>query len=284
MGSPTARIDLSRIVPSAVGIAVLTLVAAVMVLPFLWIFQAAFAASDALLYQIPPRLFPADSTTANFGDVFNLVPFGTFILNSLIVAGAITFGQLVACSTAAYAFARMDFKGRRALFAVLLASLLVPFQVTIVPLFLLIRGIGAYNTLPALILPALVSAFGVFLLRQHFLSIPIELDEAAEIDGADRWTIFTRVVLPLSKPALATLGILTFTYWWNDVFTPLIMISDTDKQTLPVGLILLAGRYNTGSLGDIAAGITMAVVPAMIVFLIFQRYIVKSITSTGLKF
>lgn len=284
VAASTARDALDRIGAPAIGFLILGLVAVVMLVPFAWILQAAFAASDAEIYRLPPRLFPAESTTANFGDVFTLVPFARFVLNSLIVAGAITVGQLITCSTAAYAFARLKFRGRQALFAVLLASMLIPLQVTIVPLFLLMRGIGVYNTQAALILPPLVSAFGVFLLRQHFLSIPIELEEAAEMDGASRFTIFTRVVLPLSRPALATLGILTFTYWWNDILMPLVMISDTELQTLPVGLIIIAGRFATGSLGDIAAAITMGVLPVMVVFLIAQRHIVKSIASSGLKF
>jgi len=160
---------------------------------------------------------------------------------------------------------------------------MIPIQVTIVPLFLVLSKIGLTNTLWALILPSIFSAFGIFLLRQHFLALPRELEEAATIDGAGHLRTFTRIVLPLSGPSLATLGILCFTYWWNDLLLPLVMINDTNKQTIPVGLVLLAGRFSTGSLGTIAAGIAMAIVPVLVVFIAAQRYIVQSIASSGLK-
>jgi multiple sugar transport system permease protein len=191
--------------------------------------------------------------------------------------------QLVTCSTAAYAFARLRFRGRSVLFALMLASLMIPLQVTMVPLFLMMRELDLFNTLWALILPPTVNAFGVFLLRQHFLTIPHELEEAARIDGAGPFVTFFRVVLPLSGPSLATLAILAFTFWWNDLLMPLIMISDVEKQTLPVGLVVLAGRFSSGSLGTIAAGITVAIVPVLVVFVAAQRHIVQSVASSGLK-
>src|SRR5690606_29572175 len=160
-----------------------------------------------------------------------------------------------------------------------IGSLMVPIQVTIVPLFLVMSKLGLTNTLWSLILPGIFSAFGIFLLRQHFLTLPRELEEAAKIDGAGHLRTFGQVVLPLSGPALATLGILCFTYWWNDLLMPLVMINDPERQTLPVGLVLLAGRYSTGSLGTIAAGISMAVIPVLIVFIAAQRYVVASIAS-----
>jgi multiple sugar transport system permease protein len=228
-------------------------------------------------------LLPEEPTVDNFGKVFDQVPFGRFVMNSLIVAGSITLAQLFTCSTAAYAFARLRFRGRDVLFAVVIASMLIPVQVTIVPLFLVMANLGLTNTLWALILPPVFSAFGIFFLRQYLMSIPQELDEAATIDGAGHLQIYWRILLPLSGPALATLAILTFTYWWNDLLLPLVMINDTETQTLPVGLVLLAGRFSTGSLGMIAAGITMAVVPVLIVFVLAQRYIVQSIAASGLK-
>ncbi len=272
--------DQMRRVPTFLVLAVAALA---ITAPFLWILRGAFSASDAELYRLPPTLDPANLTTANFGKVAQQVPYFRFFLNSLIVSTGITVAQLVTCSTAGYAFARLRFRGRDALFAVVIGSLMIPIQVTIVPLFLVMSKIGLTNTLWSLIFPGVFSAFGIFLLRQHFLTLPRELEEAARIDGAGHLRTFVRVVLPLSGPSLATLGILCFTYWWNDLLLPLVMINDPDRETLPVGLVLLAGRYSTGSLGTIAAGITMAVVPVLVVFVAAQRYVVQSIASSGLK-
>jgi ABC-type glycerol-3-phosphate transport system permease component len=280
MTSPArASFVLQRVLTFAIlGIAALAIVA-----PFLWIFRGAISPTDAELYELPPTLFPADPTLDNFGKVTTQVPYFRFILNSVIVATSITAAQLITCSTAGYAFARLNFPGKNIAFAVVIGSLMIPIQVTIVPLFLVMSKLHLTNTLWSLILPGIFSAFGIFLLRQHFLSLPKELEEAAKIDGAGHARTFFEVMLPLSGPALATLGILTFTYWWNDLLLPLVMINDTESQTLPVGLVLLAGRFSTGSLGTIAAGITLAIIPVLIVFLIAQRYIVQSIASSGLK-
>jgi multiple sugar transport system permease protein len=268
---------------SALVLLVLVVAALAIAAPFIWIFRGALSPTDGELYRLPPTLFPDKPTLANFGKVFDKVPFGQFVVNSLIVSTTITVAQLVTCSTAAYAFARLRFRGRDLAFGVVIASLMIPIQVTIVPLFLVMANLGLTNTLWALILPPVFSAFGIFFLRQHFLSLPRELDEAATIDGAGHLRIFFNVLMPLSGPALATLGILTFTYWWNDLLMPLVMINDTRTQTLPVGLVLLAGRFSTGSLATIAAGITMAVLPVLVVFLALQRYIVQSISQSGLK-
>jgi multiple sugar transport system permease protein len=285
----TTRRRPTRIVtPGIVAARVLTFVvlgvaALGIVAPFVFIFRGAISPTDAQLYTLPPSLFVDGPTFANFGKVFAQVPFARFAGNSVIVAGSITIAQLITCSTAGYAFARLRFRGKNALFAVVIGSLMIPLQVTIVPLFLVMSKIGLTNTLWSLILPPVFSAFGIFLLRQHFLTIPKELEEAAKLDGAGHIRTFFQVMLPLSGPALATLGIITFTYWWNDLLLPLVMINDTGTQTLPVGLVLLAGRFSTGSLGTIAAGITMAIIPVLIVFVIAQRWIVQSIASSGLK-
>lgn len=279
--TPTSR--LGTVAQRVLTFAILIVAAIAIVAPFLWIFRGAISPNDAELYLLPPTLFPSEPTLANFGKVTEQVPYFRFILNSIIVAGSITLAQLITCSTAGYAFARLNFPGRGFAFALVIGSLMIPLQVTIVPLFLVMSRIGLTNTLWALILPGVFSAFGVFLLRQHFLSLPRELEEAAKIDGAGHARTFFQVILPLSGPALATLGILTFTYWWNDLLLPLVMIRDTETQTLPVGLVLLAGRFSTGSLGTIAAGITMAIIPVLVVFIIAQRYIVQSIASSGLK-
>ncbi|MCO8271703.1 carbohydrate ABC transporter permease [Actinoplanes sp. TRM 88003] len=274
---------MSRILSRVATFAILALAALAITAPFLWIFRGAFSGSDAELYKLPPTFDPANLTGDNFGQVTDQVPYFRFFANSIIVSTTVTVAQIVTCATAAYAFARLRFRGKGVLFAVVIGSLMIPIQVTIVPLFLVMSKLGLTNTLWSLILPGIFSGFGIFLLRQHFMALPYELEEAAKLDGAGHFRTFARVILPLSGPSIATLGILCFTYWWNDLLLPLVMISDTERQTLPVGLVLLAGRFSTGSLGTIAAGIAMAIVPVLIVFLAAQRYIVQSIASSGLK-
>jgi multiple sugar transport system permease protein len=256
--------------------------AAVMIAPFAWLIQVAFSAS-ARAYQLPPLFFPTSPTLNNFVNVFNEVPYLQFVRNSFFIAAFITAGQLITCPLAAYPFARLNFPGKNVLFIVLLATLMIPAQVTIVPLFILMRQIGLYNTPWAVIVPALISPFGVFLLRQYFMTIPTELEDAARIDGASYLTIFWRIIMPLSLPALMTLGIITFVFWWNEYFTPLVMIRDQALQVLPVGITLLQGRFSAGAVGNVAAGVTMAVIPVLVVFLLLQRNIIQSIASTGLK-
>jgi multiple sugar transport system permease protein len=263
-------------------VAILAIGAFIMIAPFAWIMQVAVS-SGPRAYQLPPLFFPESITFQNFANVFKDVPYLNFIRNSFFVAVTITIGQLITCPMAAYPFARLNFPGKNVLFIILLATLMIPVQVTIVPLFILMRQVGLYNTLWSVILPPLISPFGVFLLRQYFTTIPTELEDAARIDGASYITIFWRIIIPLSLPALMTLGIITFVFWWNEYFTPLVMIHDPALQVLPVGLTLLQGRYSAGAAGNVAAGVTMAVIPILIVFLILQRNIIKSIASTGLK-
>ena len=253
-----------------------------MIAPFVWIIQAAFG-ETAEVFSLPPTWFPSEPTLDNFSRVFEQVPFGLFMFNSLKVAGLITLGVLITASTAAFAFARLRFPGNNFLFVMLLSAMMIPVQATIVPLFIVLRELGLYNTHWALILPGLVNPFGVFLLRQHFMTIPSELIDAARVDGASWFTIYWRIFMPLSGPMLTTLAILTFVYWWNEFFIPLIMINRPELQVITVGLTIMQGRYGAGALGPIAAGVTMAVVPVLVVFLFLQRYIIKSVVTTGIK-
>ncbi len=256
--------------------------AILMIAPFLWIISAAFGKTTEV-FVLPPRWFPQNPSLENFESVFNQVPYGQFMLNSLKLAIVVTFGQLITCSMAAYAFARLDFPGKNILFLILISALMIPGQITIVPLFILVRNLGLYNTHTALILPGLINPFGVFLLRQYFITIPTELEDAARVDGANVFTIYWRIILPLAGPALTTLAILTFVGMWNSYFFPLIMINSPDLQVITVGLTLLRGQYGAGALGPIAAALTMAIVPVLIVFIALQKYIIKSIVSSGLK-
>jgi multiple sugar transport system permease protein len=261
---------------------ILLIGAVMMIAPFMWIMQSAFGETTEA-FVLPPRWLPQNPTLDNFQDVFDQVPYHLFMFNSLKLAVIVTIGQLITCSMAAFAFARLQFPGKNILFLVLLSALMIPGQITVVPLFVLIRKLGLYNTHAALILPGLINPFGVFLLRQYFITIPTDLEDAARVDGANVFTIYLRIILPLAGPVLTTLAILTFVGMWNQYFFPLIVINDPNLQVITVGLTLLRGQFGAGALGTIAAALTMAIVPVLIVFLLLQKYIIKSIVSTGIK-
>lgn len=256
--------------------------ALLMIAPFLWIINAAFGKTSEI-YTLPPKWLPLNPSLENFQSVFQQVPYGQFMFNSLKLAVIVTLGQLVTCSMAAYAFARLHFPGKNILFLLLISALMIPGQVTLVPLFILMRQLGFYNTHMALILPALINPFGVFLLRQFFMTIPSELEDAARVDGASVFTIYWRIILPLAGPVLTTLAILTFVSMWNSYFFPLVMLNKPELQVLTVGLTLLQGQYGAGALGPVAAALAMAIVPVLVIFLLLQKYIIQSIVSTGIK-
>ncbi len=260
----------------------LLLVVLVMVTPFVWMFSTSFGSVETA-FALPPRWIPDLSNIRAYQQLLKSIPFFLYMWNSFKIASLITVGQLITCSTAAYAFARLRFRGRDFLFFLLLSSMMVPIQVTVVPLFILMRRIHLYDTHASLILPVLISAFGVFLLRQFFLTIPKELEDAARIDGASHFTIYSRIILPLSGPALSALAILCFLYFWNELFRPLIFLSSLDNFTIPVGLTMLRGQYDVGSPTRLMAAVTLAVIPVLVVFIFAQRYIIEGITLTGLK-
>lgn len=274
----------SRVFPwkTILTILILGFGALLMIAPFLWIINAAFGKTSEV-YVLPPKWIPLNPSLDNFTSVFEQVPYAQFMLNSLKLAVLVTLGQLVTCSMAAYAFARLNFPGKNILFLLLISALMIPGQVTLVPLFILMRQLGLYNTHAALILPALINPFGVFLLRQYFLTIPAELEDAARVDGANVFTIYFRIILPLAGPVLTTLAILTFVSMWNSYFLPLIMLNKPELQVLTVGLTLLQGQYGAGALGPVAAALAMAIVPVLVIFLLLQKYIIQSIVSTGIK-
>lgn len=255
--------------------------ALVMVFPFAWMVSTSLT-SDAQLFATPPQLIPQPAQPENYARVFDTFPIARFALNSGIVALVSTALQLLTSAMGAYAFARIRFPGREALFVVYLATLMIPMQVLVVPLFIEMRLIGQVNSYGGLILPGIASAFGTFLLRQYFLTLPLELEEAALMDGASRWMIFRSIVLPLSGPALATFGIFAFMASWNAFLWPLLVVSDTELMTLPVGLSNLHGRFVT-EWNLVLAGATISVVPIVIVYLAAQRYVVRGIALSGLK-
>ncbi|PSL05146.1 carbohydrate ABC transporter membrane protein 2 (CUT1 family) [Haloactinopolyspora alba] len=262
---------------------VLLSVGVIMVAPLVWLISSSLTAASAA-FSLPPTWIPRPFSLQNFADVPELVPFGRMALNSLLVATISTAGALLVSVLAAYAFSRLSFRGSRALFVALLSALMVPTQLTIIPVFILMRNLGLVDTLTALWLPTLINVFAIFFLRQYFNSIPKELDDAARIDGAGHLWILFRMLVPLSGPALAALSILLFEMSWNNYFNPLIFISTPEKMTLPLGLVTLQSGQGGGSPAVVVfAAITLVVLPVLILFLLFQRSFVTSIASTGIR-
>ncbi len=251
-------------------------------LPILIIVFTAFKpVSEVNAY--PPTLLPSAWTLDNFTRIFTELPFARLILNSFVFAGGVTLFALVFDSLAAYALARLDFRGSKVLLIAIIASLMIPFQATLIPIYQLVSDLGWVNSYAGLIAPRAADAFGIFFLRQFFLSLPRDLDNAARIDGASEFRIFRSVVLPNAVPALLTLGIYIFVNNWNDLLWPLVFTTDAEMGTVTSGLTLLTGPGGIIPQGVMMAGSLIAVLPLAIVFLLIQRRFVESIASTGLK-
>ncbi|HEX4983290.1 MAG TPA: carbohydrate ABC transporter permease [Ilumatobacteraceae bacterium] len=235
------------------------------------------------LRQVPPTFLPEDPTLANYRDLFDRLDFPRYFFNSTVVALAVTVGNLLFCSMLGYALAKLEFAGKRIVFVLVLATLMVPASVTFMPLFVLISNMGLVNTHAGLILPFVVGALGVFLMRQFIGGIPDELLDAARVDGAGEYTIFFKIVLPLCRPALATLAILTFLGSWNSFLWPLVVASTEDMYTLPVAVALFSIGQNENNVALQMAGATVVVLPVVILFFAMQRYIIQGIATTGIK-
>jgi ABC-type glycerol-3-phosphate transport system permease component len=261
---------------------VLVAIGLVMVSPLVWLVVQSLTDAPAA-FALPPNWLPIPFSAQNFGDVFGLIPFGRMFLNSLIVSTLVTVGSLITSVLAAYAFSRLSFPGRDRIFVAILSALMVPVQLTIIPVFILMRTLHLVDTLAALIIPGLVNVFAIFFLRQYFNSIPRELDEAARIDGAGHLWILFRMLVPLSGPAISALVILNFQAAWNDYFGPLIFISSQDNMTLPIGLVTLQAGQGGGPAVVVFAAVTMVVVPVLVLFLIFQRAFIASIAQSGIR-
>lgn len=255
--------------------------ALVMLFPFAWMVATSLT-SDARLFATPPDLLPDPLVTDSYRRLLGDLPLVRWMINSLAVAFLTTTLQVVTSAMAAYGFTRFAFRGREALFALYLATLMVPLQVLLVPLFIEMRTLGLVDTYAALVLPLIAAPFGVFLLRQSFLGLPREIEEAAFVDGAGHWAVFTRIVLPNAKPALATFGVLAFMASWNSFLWPLVAISSESMMTLPLGLATLQGRYTT-AWNLVMAGSTLSVLPIVAVYLTAQRYIVQGVALSGIK-
>lgn len=255
--------------------------AAAMVIPFLWMLSTSLK-SEQQAYIFPPVWIPNPVVWENYQTTWQALPFNLFLLNSAIVSIFVTLGQLLTCSLGAFAFARLRFPWREQLFVLYLATIMVPFQVIMIPLFILVRNLKWLDTYNALIIPMIFSAYGTFLLRQFFKTIPFELEDAAKIDGCSYWRIYWNIMLPLSKPALATLGIFVFMWSWNNFLWPLLVTNSLEMKTLPLGLAYFLGQY-TIYWNLLMVGATIALLPILIIFFFAQRYFIEGITLTGLK-
>jgi putative chitobiose transport system permease protein len=257
-------------------------IAILMVGPFLWLFSTAMKGPAENLFAFPPQLMPQQPTWANFASVWSAVPFGRYTLNSILVSLLSVVANVLLAAMAAYPLARWQFKGKGMMFMAILATMMVPFQVIMIPLFLVCLRLGLHDSLAGVVLPTAVSAFGIFLLRQAYMAIPKELEEAALIDGCGPLTLWWQVMLPLIKPAVATLAIFTFVGTWGDFLWPLIIIKDPTWYTLPVGLSMLAGTFS-GNWRLVAAGSILATVPVILVFVLLQRYFIADGTAGAVK-
>jgi multiple sugar transport system permease protein len=260
---------------------VLLPLAFLMIVPLLWMLITSVETLRETQH-FPPILTPEQVRWQNYRDVLEQAPFARWFLNTLVVTVAVVVGNLLFCSLAGYAFARIRFFGRDVMFMLVLATLMIPFQVILIPSFLIVRKLGLIDTLGALILPNLSGAFGIFLLRQFFRTLPVELEEAARIDGASRLGVLFKVVLPLSGPALATVAIVTFLWTWNDFLWPLVTIYSPDNMTIQLGLLTFSGAHQTNTHLLMAANV-MSMVPVLVLFVLAQRYFIRGIATAGLK-
>jgi multiple sugar transport system permease protein len=254
----------------------------VVIAPFVWMVLGSFK-DNGELRRVPPTFLPQSGSLDNYSHLFSGLNFGQYFLNSVIVAVFVTVGNLVFCSMLGYALAMLEFRGKKALFGLVLGTLMIPGVVTFVPLFVLVVNAGLADSLPGLILPFLVSPFGVFLMRQFISGLPKELMDAGRVDGAGELKIFSRIYLPLCSPALATLGILTFLGSWNNFLWPLVVAQNEKSYTLPVALALYSTGQNQTQYGLLLAGATVITVPILVVFMLFQRRFIEGIATTGIK-
>ena len=258
--------------------AVLILGSVIMLAPFLIMLVVSLFPNEAFL----ARRFPLDQLTlANYAETFRVVPFSRYFLNSTIVTVSVTVLQILISSLAAFAFARLRFRGREALFLLYLATLMIPAQVTLIPNFLIIRNLRWYDTYMALIVPGMFSALSTFLLRQYYRGIPLDLDEAARMDGASSFRIWLQVIVPLSWPVMAALAIFTFQATWNDFLWPLVVTGSDEMRTIPIGLSYFVGQYGTSS-NLLMAGSVIALLPVLVIYLLAQKTFVQGITLTGM--
>ncbi len=249
--------------------------------PFVWMAVTSIKGTEEI-FAVPPSLIPSDPQWSNFVDVWRQIPFATYAINSLLVAGGSVVLMVVLSAAAAYPLARMRFRGRTFILGALLASLLIPEQILFVPLFSLVMQFGLLNTLPGIVVPFAVNAFGILYLRQYYLTIPRELDDAAALDGCSPLRYWWSILLPLSRPALGSLAVLTFVSSWNNLLWPLIVARDASAMTLPVGLTGLTTAFSA-NFRLVAAGAVLSLIPALLVYVVGQKALVEGLTRGGVK-
>jgi multiple sugar transport system permease protein len=255
----------------------------IMMLPFLWMISTSLK-SLGEIYTFPPRLIPDQILWSNYLEAWQRLPFGRFFVNSVTVSVCVTLGQLFTCSLAGYSFARLRYPGRDVLFMLYLATMMIPFAVVMIPLYVLMRGLHWVDSLAALIVPGFFSAWGTFLMRQFMIGIPRDLEDAGRIDGCSFFRLYWMIILPLSKPVLATLAIFALLGSWNEYLWPLIIINSTDNKTLPLGLAMFQNRQPMRTLWNLLmATATFSVLPILVVFVLGQKYYVRGIMTSGLK-
>ena len=259
---------------------VLLPLALIMLAPMVWMLLTSIQTLRET--QHFPPIMPSGVRWQNYQQVLELSRFPRWFLNSLIVTVVVVLSNLLICSLAGYAFARIKFFGREAVFVLVLATMMIPFQVIMIPTFLIVKKLGLIDSLGALIVPNLAGAFGIFLLRQFFRTLPVELEEAARIDGASRIGVLFKIVLPLSGPVLATLAVVTFLWTWNDFLWPLITIYSESNMTIQLGLLTFQGAHKTNTNLLMAANV-MSIAPVLVLFFVLQRYFIRGIATTGLK-
>ena len=257
-------------------------IALTMLLPLLWLVSTSFKGPMENLFQFPPQFFPAEPTFGNFLKVWQTNPFGRYFFNSTLIAAVTVVLNLVLCSLAAYPLARLNFAGREILFSLIVSTILIPFQIVMIPLYILTVRLGLTNSYIGVSFPAIASAFGIFLMRQAFQSVPKELEEAARIDGCTELGIWWHIMLPSVRPALVTLAIFVFIGSWSDFLWPLLILDRPEYYTLPLGVARLAGSFSL-DWRLIAAGSVISVVPIILFFVAAQSYIVPSETGSGVK-
>lgn len=260
------------------GIAVLIVAAMVALGPLLWTVTTSLR-TPAEAFSNPPQWFPLHPDFSNYSAVFDRIPIGRFFVNSVIVTGLIVVGQTITCTLSGYAFAMVSFPGRSVIFGIFLATMMVPLQTIIIPVFVIIRYLGLSDSPMSLVVSALGSAFGTFLMRQYFMQMPKELGEAARIDGAGHFQTFLLVYAKMAGPAIATLAILNFSGFWAEFYRPLIFLQTQDNFTLPLGLVGLQGNLGTGSISVVLAGVVLAILPSVVLFIFAQRYFIAGITA-----
>ncbi|MCP6758715.1 MAG: carbohydrate ABC transporter permease [Fischerella sp. CENA71] len=261
---------------------ILSAIALTTLFPLFWLLSTALKSQSENIFQSPPQLLPSQPTLENFVNVWQSNPFGQYLVNSTFVA-VLTVGlNLLFCALAAYPLARLSFAGRDWIFIAIISTIMIPFQIVMIPLYILTVQLGLRNTYLGMIFPSLASAFGIFLLRQAFMSVPKEMEEAARMDGCSELGIWWYVMLPAVRPALVTLAIFVFIGSWSDFLWPLIVIQDESLYTLPLGVAKLAGTFSL-DWRLVAAGSVISIVPVMLLFLFLQRYIVPTETGSGVK-